>query len=139
MPAVDRFWRRVQKTATCWIWTGGTNKGYGKTHGRYAHRRAYELLVGPIPPGLELDHLCAVPLCVNPDHLEPVTRTENIDRRTARLGGSPTSCSRGHEYTPENTYVYMRPGRNVPSRVCRACNRIAVLKYAAKRSSEGIS
>ncbi len=84
-----RFWVRVQKAAGCWLWTGDLNdRGYptfALLHDRtvYAHRYAYELLVGPIPEGLTLDHLCRVPACVNPDHLEPVTKAENI-RRAAR-------------------------------------------------------
>ena len=69
----------------CWIWTGATlNEGYGKIgvgrrgegH-RLAHRIMYELLRGPIPDGKELDHLCRFPRCINPWHLEPVTRSEN--------------------------------------------------------------
>jgi hypothetical protein len=82
----DRLWSRVTKTDTCWLWTGScTTAGYG-TVGRgsdewfYVHRLAYELLVGPIPDGLTIDHLCRVRHCVRPDHLEPVTRAENTRR-----------------------------------------------------------
>jgi hypothetical protein len=89
-----RFWSKVQKTATCWWWTGGKRGKYGG-FGRYtphhrqngqagrqvmAHRFAYERLVGPIPEGLVLDHLCSNHLCVNPAHLEPVTVMENSRR-----------------------------------------------------------
>lgn len=59
----------------CWEWTGKAASGYG------AHRRVYEWLRGPVPEGLELDHLCRNKLCVRPDHLEPVTRAENMRRR----------------------------------------------------------
>ena len=88
----ERFWAKVRKTDGCWLWTGSHNGlGYGtiRSVGRkmYVHRYSYELLVGPIPAGLELDHLCRVPGCVNPDHLEPVTHAENLRRgRLARAG-----------------------------------------------------
>jgi hypothetical protein len=115
-----RFWSKVDKSGECWVWTGGhrTSNGYGRFQPTYpgptivAHRIAYELLVGPIPEGLQLDHLCRNRLCVNPAHLEPVTLIENI--RRAR----PTHCKHGHEFTPENTIsVRSRPGR----RHCRKC------------------
>jgi hypothetical protein len=81
----ERFWAKVNKTETCWLWTGAKHeKGYGllKVAGQMhrAHRFVYELLVGPIPEGLSLDHLCRVRNCVNPNHLEPVTTGENIRR-----------------------------------------------------------
>jgi hypothetical protein len=84
-PAEERFWPKVQKTDGCWLWTGAKSKGYGsfrpdnKTNG-WAHRFAYELLVGPIPDGLHIDHLCRVPACVNPAHMEIVTLVENVLR-----------------------------------------------------------
>lgn len=91
----QRFWPKVDKTSTCWLWTGAltlaSNKhvgGYGRfrvgAQMRRAHRYAYELLVGPIPAGLDLDHLCNNRRCVNPAHLEPVTRAVNISRRDTR-------------------------------------------------------
>jgi hypothetical protein len=94
-----RFWARVEKRPDgCWIWTGVINhNGYGRyTYARpdgrslasRAHRIAYELLVGPIPDGLQLDHLCRVKACVNPAHLEPVTQDENM-RRTRGPQRSP--------------------------------------------------
>ena len=86
----------------------------------FAHRVVYEILVGPIPVGLELDHLCRNRACVNPDHLEPVTTRTNLLR-----GYSPwacrarqTHCKRGHEFTPENTY-----GTGDGRRYCRTCRR----------------
>lgn len=88
-PATDAFWAKVDKDGPggCWLWTGYTSpRGYGDT-GRYglsrtrlAHRIAYELTLGRIPEGMQLDHLCRVRRCVNPEHLEPVTPRENIAR-----------------------------------------------------------
>lgn len=83
-----RFWARVDKTDTCWLWTGGGVTRHGYFYGRLtvgrrqvlAHRYAYELLVSPIPEGLELDHICRVTRCVNPTHVEPVTHAENMRR-----------------------------------------------------------
>lgn len=82
----DRFWYRVAVTPGCWLWTGALNwDGYGCFNAgpeisSSAHRFAYRLLVGPVPDGLELDHLCRTRNCVNPDHLEPVTHAENVRR-----------------------------------------------------------
>jgi len=106
------FWPHVAKTGTCWLWTGRIHKGYGYYSGTGAHRVSFELANGPIPAGMELDHLCRVRNCVNPAHLEPVTRAENMRRWFALQ----THCNRGHEFTPENTYLYAR------RRHCRACN-----------------
>lgn len=80
-----RFWSKVDKGDDCWVWTGWTDRdGYGALDvgGKFtrAHRFAYEELVGPIPEGLTIDHLCRVKHCVNPAHLEPVTAEENTRR-----------------------------------------------------------
>lgn len=86
-PVADRFWEKVDRRGEddCWLWTGALQKGYGHMLGvrgksLRAHRVAYELLVGRIPDGCELDHLCRNPKCVNPAHLEPVSHAENIRR-----------------------------------------------------------
>ena len=86
-----------------------------------AHRFSYELLVGPIAPGLELDHLCRVRACCNPAHLEPVTPLENFRRgyAIAAINARKTHCKHGHEFSPENTYVYT--GKQGTSRICREC------------------
>lgn len=117
---MERFWGRVNKTDSCWTWEAFTNAGgYGYVwfdgKMRLAHRIAYELAVGPVPTGLELDHLCHNPRCVRPEHLEAVTHVENI-RRAADL---VTHCPQGHLYDRANTY-YMR---RRPGRQCRACHR----------------
>jgi hypothetical protein len=110
----------------CWHWTGRTNQdGYGELRGRrsdgLAHRIVFEHMVGPVPVGLELDHLCRVRYCVNPQHLEPVTPKENWRRGTSvtAQNAAKTHCHRGHPFDSENTYVW----RN--SRICRACAREA--------------
>lgn len=123
----QRFFAKVNKTEACWIWTGATQAdGYGRffvAAGEVtnAHRYAFELLVGPIPDGLVLDHLCRVKSCVNPDHLQAVTVAEN-NRRGVGFAGQhrKTHCIRGHEFTPENTYRHPKRG----TRTCRECMRI---------------
>lgn len=114
----------------CWEWTAGLNGcGYGKVwwQSRHylTHRIAYELLVGTIPDGLQIDHLCRVRHCCNPEHLEPVTSGENQRRSPfvlriteyARRRSLATHCKHGHEFTPENT----RHCRG--ARVCVTCKR----------------
>lgn len=103
----------------CWVWQGAKNpRGYGnityEQKSYKAHRFIYEWLVGPIPEGLTLDHLCRNTLCVNPDHLDPCTMAENIRRGSK---AQQTHCKHGHEFTPENTIV-----RTNGTRRCRECN-----------------
>lgn len=121
----------------CWWYARGTIDGtrYGHVYGGgkkyYAHRVMYEAYNGLIPEGLELDHLCRVPSCINPAHLEAVTHTENLRRkmRDGRRRYLEGVCFRGHEYTPENTYIYpkdKRTGRT--SRHCKLCIKLANAK-----------
>lgn len=122
----DRFWSKVDVSDGCWEWLASRDpNGYGHFNVKprvpaLAHRLAFEFLRGPIPKGLQIDHLCRVRHCVNPFHLEPVTRRENILR-----GESPaadharkTHCPKGHPYDEANTYR-----TNSGGRLCRACHR----------------
>jgi hypothetical protein len=144
-PVLDRLLSKVDVPAswlTCWTWKGHViPKGYGQIYvgGRMkrAHRVAYELAIGPIPEGMNLDHLCHTRdsscsggdsclhrRCVNPLHLEPVSARDNTHRSTVAIAAqnaAKTHCPQGHEYTPENTYVWAdAPGA---SRHCRTCAR----------------
>ena len=129
------FWKRVNKTDRCWIWIGAKRPdGYGLfcVNGRLvrAHRWAYENLIGPIPNGLVIDHLCRVPACVNPDHLEPVTDRINILRG---VGPSATEakqvmCKRGKHVLTARRYDGKRH--------CVECNNMLARK---RRYERGIS
>lgn len=118
----------------CWEWEAGrTTGGYGKFHlsGRteLAHRAVYQLVRGPIPDGLHLDHLCRNRACVRPDHLEPVTVRENLMRgdTPAARNANRTECVNGHLFDAENTYL-TRDGR----RKCRACTTIRQRRYRSR-------
>ena len=143
LPRDVRFWAKVDRKGPdeCWLWTGSPDDdGYGRFHlnnSLYAHRVAYELCVGPIPQGLELDHKChteavarsecsgtACPhrRCVNPAHLEPVTHRENVrvgrlSAANAERGAGRTHCKHGHPFDEANTYIAPGDGK----RHCRAC------------------
>ena len=80
--ALQRFESKCEKTETCWIWKAAKNpKGYGRFDGTYAHRWSYQHYKRKIPAGWQIDHLCKVTSCVNPDHLEAVTLEENLRRQ----------------------------------------------------------
>lgn len=119
----------------CWIWTGKlSTAGYARAPGGrrgyhiQASRLMYEALVGPIPEDLELDHLCRVRSCVNPDHLEPVTHAENVRRGDGgRVWREKTHCPSGHPYDEQNTKWYQ--GR----RYCRACHLINDIKRRGRK------
>jgi hypothetical protein len=105
-PLVDRLLARLDRSGDCWLWTRYVRpSGYAVFGGRYIHRLAFELLVGPIPEGMEIDHLCRNRSCANPAHLEPVTRPENLRRGEtfAAENAAKTHCLHGHEFTPANT------------------------------------
>lgn len=133
----DRLIKRLlsEKTVTdagCWEWRLNMSKGYGGIHvpslkkTPRAYRFLYEALVGPVPDGLHLDHVCRNRACINPDHLEPVTLVENVMRGESfsAKNAKKTSCNNGHPYTPENTYV-LGDG----SRKCKTCSKE---KWAAR-------
>jgi hypothetical protein len=135
---VDRFFAKVTAVAhtACWHWRATLKAdGYGQVcidkRTRRAHRVAYEMAIGPIPDNLDLDHRCRERSCVNPAHLEPVTRAENLRRQ----GSAVTHCPLGHEYTVENTEIGTRGGRS-----CRECGRArnrvrSRRRYAAQRAA----
>lgn len=117
----------------CWGWSSTvTTKGYAmiwdpdRANNRPAHRLMYEHFIGPVPEGLQLDHLCRNRSCVNPYHLEPVTARENVLRGTGptAINAARTQCKNGHEFTPENTYLRRSGGRS-----CIECGRIKSRAY----------
>lgn len=125
----------------CWNWTASrVPAGYAqfRLHGRrdYGHRAAYELLVGPIPAGLQLDHLCRNRGCVNPDHLEPVTNRVNGLRGVSpcAVNAAKTHCVNGHPFDAQHTYFRKdRPGR----RQCRTCSNNA--RQAKRLAEKGVA
>jgi len=149
----------INPTTGCWEFTGSIEwTGYGKisVNQKYvkAHRLSYELHIGPIPPGMDLDHICHTiencpggvtcphRRCVNPAHLKPATRRENARRghlpgpiaKIAALNRAKTHCPHGHPYDAYNTYVYrQRTGRGDLGRQCKECNRIRARKYSHSR------
>ena len=135
----QRFWAKVNKTDTCWLWTASADRGYGQIYagGRLgktllAHRVAYEMLVGPIPEGLHLDHLCRVTLCVNPNHLEPVTPRENTLRGESSMAkrARQTECLRGHPLSGANLYTNSKGGRS-----CKICKNESAKRLRRRRKA----
>lgn len=107
----------------CWRWAGYVAPdGYAYYSNKSAHRYAYKTYCGPIPDGLEIDHLCNVRDCVNPKHLRLATPMENMHARhsntLARRNAEKTHCKYGHAFTPENTY---RQQNEKGGRMCKAC------------------
>ncbi len=123
-PTIQLFLKHIKVTENeCWEWLGHLDKhGYGlfsNNHKSFmAHRYSFSYFIGEIPTGLELDHLCRNPKCVNPDHLEAVTHIENLRRGNTRM--NKTHCPKGHPYNESNTYHYISAlGR--PARNCKVC------------------
>ena len=134
----ELFWPKVKKTDSCWIWTGKINtKGYGLFYFRHkctvAHRKCYLVLKGKIPKGLVLDHLCRNSLCVNPNHLEPVTQRENL-ARGINTPATRIHCPQGHSYSKENTQIEKNGGRK-----CRICRRRLASRYYYTHHAERLA
>jgi hypothetical protein len=119
LSTAERFWEKVDKSGGCWEWTAYKRQGYGRFSMPggpvLAHRLAWLMLIGPIPAGLVLDHLCRNPGCVNPAHLEPVTPGVNVMRGTGPIAANATKthCPAGHPYDRISA----------KRRECRTCDR----------------
>jgi len=136
----ERFFLKVVKSAGCWRWTGARGPdGYGGFwNGEQviaSHRFSYELHVAPIPAGLTIDHLCRNPNCVNPSHLEAVTKGENMMRGVARFRHKrKICCPQGHLYTEKNTLWERKSERASHSLMkrCRICRKAAQARSSKK-------
>lgn len=116
----------------CWLWQLGKTKGYGvmRHNGKtvYVHRLLYEERYGPVPRGSELDHVCRVPACVNPDHLEAVSHQQNTKRHHL----AKPACPHGHPYDGANTYVNPKTGH----RTCKRCRAEGMRRAATRRKQQ---
>lgn len=134
-----RVFSKIDAASDCWEWTGTLDDARYGVLGRgrrgagniAAHRAVYELLVGPIPDGMHLDHLCRNHACVNPDHVEVVTPEENKRRgySIARLYAKRTHCRIGH---PLDGVTRRKDGTS--HRYCKTCARE---RMRAQRTPEG--
>lgn len=135
-PLMLRLVPKVLITRTHWLWTGALDRGGyarikegpGRLGGTlYVHRALYERFVGPVPEGMELDHLCRVRHCVNPSHLESVNHQTNVDRG---LSAKRTHCPQGHPHNEENTHITKAGVQH-----CRRCDRERKLEKRRQRQN----
>lgn len=141
----ERFFQKVNKTESCWLWTGAvTSKGYGSMgiagKNTSTHRLSYMWFKGAIPEGMYVCHSCDTPACVNPDHLWLGTNSDNMKDMVTkdRNGGASrkqTHCKKGHSFEEFESLVYIKKqGRQIGKeyRVCKECKRINDLKRVGK-------
>lgn len=138
MSLPERFLDKVAfcPTTGCWIWCGALrNKSYGNFHDGHksvrAHRYAFEAVKGSIPAGMEIDHLCCLTFCVNPDHLEAVHHSENMLRLSRSV--RKQFCPKGHEMTPENTAK--RSSKSLAGFRCRECVNAYYRKHRLEKKN----
>ena len=151
-PLAEKFWEKVNKDGPipayrldfdpCWIWTAAVNaKGYGvmgvKKGSTLAHVISYNLHVGHVPSGMQIDHLCRVRNCVNPNHLEVVTPRVNVNRGfgPTAIHARKTHCPKGHPYSGENLYLYIG-GIHKGNRQCRICGRDRQRAYQKRKKTK---
>lgn len=141
-PPEERFWRFVipEPNSGCWLWGGVVSKkGYpyfravSRQNTVLAHRFSYEMHKGKVPEGMEVDHVCKLRCCVNPDHLEAVTHLENIRRGTNQWRGV-SHCVNGHEFSVGNTSFYKKD--QYTGRRCKACARERAREYQSRLRCE---
>jgi hypothetical protein len=127
-PVLDRLWARVERTPTCWLWTGAVGRaGYGQirlgprgTPSKLVHVLAWEAERGPVPQGWHLHHECETPACVRPSHLRPITPTEHQRLHAA----ARTMCRHGHPLDGLTS---------TGKRFCRTCKRLSDRRYHARK------
>lgn len=136
----DNILSKIEKTDTCWIWKGEVmDSGYGrmsKAYGRKrAHRYVYEHMVGKISFGLHLDHLCRNRICVNPDHLQPVSPRENILRGEgiAAQMARKDVCAKGHPLKGKNLIFHFNTAKRRYYRSCRICKKDTYYRWLNKK------
>lgn len=135
--AQARFWAKVEKTPTCWNWTGSNIEGYGQFYNEgvnwLAHRLSYALHMGNLPAkGMVTDHLCRNRCCVNPEHLEIVTNKENVLRGegVTAINAKRIACRQGHPYDDANLAINRNGGRR-----CRKCSALRTAEYYQRKKA----
>lgn len=132
---LNTLWPKIEFAGDHWLWLGAVDRdGHGvcriagDRRKRRVHRVVWEVLIGPIPDALVLDHVCRVRQCCNPAHLQPVTNAENVKRRAA---DDRTHCPKGHPYDEANTRYRIKDG--YVCRTCRTCDRAARRRRRAEK------